>query len=163
MEETQWGKNRIGWGRKGNKGTAEDKMLKEMGQGREGRRWGSLFNFSLGSRPAGQGLVRETQLLRMDWSAFPWTGKIVSPHRHNKSLDLGACRQSAQNHIAVSRLCAALFIQLLSRNSARRTAGFICADARIVLIENTTATDLPMLHCCFLDILIYWMAWSWIL
>lgn len=56
----------------------------ERGHAKEVRRGGSLFNLSLGPRPPGQGLVRETQLPRLDWSALLCADKIVSPHRHNK-------------------------------------------------------------------------------
>lgn len=35
-----------------------------------------------GSRPPGQGLVREAHVPRVDWSAPLRTGKIVCSHRH---------------------------------------------------------------------------------
>lgn len=73
--------------------------------------------FPLGSRPPGQGLVRETQLPRMDWSALLWTGKTVSDTI--KVWESSARHQYAQNCTAEWRLRSGALLLTLNRKPHR--------------------------------------------
>lgn len=107
------------------------------------------------SRLPGRGLARETQLLRIDWSVLLWTGKIISPHRHNKSFELGACRQSAQVHTALLRHSPARLHAELNRKQRKKDSGiffFICRCTCCFYSKhlcNTSVTASLLLFGCF--------------
>lgn len=113
-----------------------------LGEGEEMEGCWALFYFSLGSRPRGEGLVRE--LRRMDWSALLWT---------SETLSLRSAKLCSWPHASSRRKTASLrsLTEILRGSDTRQLGGFMGAAAHLVL----TVWCRSDFHA--LDILLYWM------